>query len=75
MASMKKAAIEKYSDCITEGLRERVMNNKIINWIGSGDDQFEDMKVCDECRKKLGIPETREWLEISDKARYEYYNH
>jgi intein-encoded DNA endonuclease-like protein len=74
MASMKKATIEKYSDCITEGLTERVMSHKIIKWIGSTDDQFEDIKVCDECRKKLGIPEDREWLDLGDKVRYEYYN-
>lgn len=74
MASMKKATIEKYSDCIMEGLRERIMNHKIIKWIGSTEDQFEDIKVCDECRKKLGIPEIREWLEIGDKVRHEYYN-
>jgi hypothetical protein len=74
MASIKKATIEKYSDCIIEGLRERVMKNKIIKWIGSTDDQFEDIKVCDECRKKLGIPEAREWFEIGDKVRHDYYN-
>jgi len=74
MASIKKATIEKYSDCIIEGLTERVMKHKIIKWIGSTDDQFEDIKVCDECRKKLGIPGTREWFEIGDKVRYEYYD-
>lgn len=73
-AETKKREIEKYSDCIRSGLTERVMNHKIKKWIGSTEDQFEDIAVCNECRKKLGIADTREMMEIGDKVRYEYYN-
>lgn len=74
MAEIKKQKIEKYSDCITSGLRGRVMSNKIKKWIGSAEDQYEDIVICDECRKKIGIASTREMMEIGDKVRYEFYD-
>jgi len=74
-ADAKKRLIEKFTDCVSDGLRERVMNHKIIKWIGSTHDQFEDMKICDECMNKLGITPTREMMEIGDQTRFKYYNH
>ncbi len=70
----KKLTIEKYSDCITEGVSQRVYDDKIINWIGSNEDQLEDMKVCYMCMEKLNIAETREMLEVCDYVRGKYYN-